>query len=118
MRIRVPLVVATTADVELAETLILEAVRACPRVLRTHPAAAWLTELGEAGIGFEIRFWISDPEEGLANVRSDVLKRVWKLFKEHGVELPNRGERDLRLRDTAELRALTEAIGERGTDRE
>jgi small-conductance mechanosensitive channel len=110
VRIKVPVVVASTTDVELAEKLMLEAMLDCPRVIRTRPTAAWITELGEAGIAFEIRFWINDPEEGLANVRSDVLKLVWKQFKDHGIELPNRAERDLSLRDTPELRALIEAL--------
>lgn len=110
VRIKVPVVVASTTDVELAEKLMLEAMLDCPRVIRTRPTAAWITELGEAGIAFEIRFWINDPEEGLANVRSDVLKLVWKRFKDHGIELPNRAERDLSLRDTPELRALIEAL--------
>jgi small-conductance mechanosensitive channel len=110
VRIKVPLVVASTTDVELAEKLMLEAMLECPRVIRTRPSAAWITELGEAGIAFEIRFWINDPEEGLANVRSDVLKLVWKRFKDHGIELPNRAERDVSLRDTPELRALIEAL--------
>jgi small-conductance mechanosensitive channel len=121
VRIKVPVVVAPTADVELAEKLMLEAILACPRVLRTQPPAAWITELGEAGIAFEIRFWINDPEEGLANVRSDVLKLVWKRFKENGIELPNRAERDLSLRDTPALRELIEALRARdardGSDR-
>jgi small-conductance mechanosensitive channel len=110
VRIKVPVMVATTTDVELAEKLMLEAMLECPRVIRTRPTAAWITELGEAGIAFEIRFWINDPEEGLANVRSDVLKLVWKKFNEHGIALPNRAERDLHLRDTPELRALIEAL--------
>jgi small-conductance mechanosensitive channel len=113
VRIKVPLILASTTDVELAEKLMLEAMLECPRVIRTRPTAAWITELGEAGIAFEIRFWINDPEEGLANVRSDVLKLVWKRFKDHGIELPNRAERDVSLRDTPELRALIEALRER-----
>jgi small-conductance mechanosensitive channel len=112
VRIKVPVMVATTTDVELAEKLMLEAMLECPRVIRTRPTAAWITELGEAGIAFEIRFWINDPEEGLANVRSDVLKLVWMKFNEHGIALPNRAERDLHLRDTPELRALIEALRE------
>jgi len=112
VRIKVPLVVASTTDVELAEKLMLEAMLECPRVIRTRPTAAWITELGEAGIAFEIRFWINDPEEGLANVRSDVLKLVWKRFKDHGIELPNRAERDLHLRDTPALQALIAALRE------
>jgi small-conductance mechanosensitive channel len=114
VRIKVPVMVATTTDVELAEKLMLEAMLECPRVIRTRPTAAWITELGEAGIAFEIRFWINDPEEGLANVRSDVLKLVWMKFNEHGIALPNRAERDLHLRDTPELRALIEALRENG----
>ena len=112
VRINVPVVVATNTDVEQAEELMLEAVLACPRVLRTYQPAGWITELGEAGIAFEIRFWINDPEEGIANVSSDVLKLVWQRFRKHGIELPNRAERDLSLRDTPELRELIAALRE------
>ena len=110
VRIRVPLTVAPNADLELAERLMIEAARATPRVLELPKPAAWLMELHEAGATFEIRVWINDPEEGLASVRSDVLKRVWKLFQEHGVELPNRAEREIDLRATAALRELIEAV--------
>ncbi|HEY6814332.1 MAG TPA: mechanosensitive ion channel domain-containing protein, partial [Croceibacterium sp.] len=110
VRIRVPVTVASTTDVELAERLMLDAVLACPRVLRTHKPAAWITQLGENGISFEIRFWISDPEEGLANVRSDVLKLVWKRFMENGIELPNRAQRDVRLVDDKALGELIAAL--------
>src|SRR5262249_19047973 len=96
-------------DVELAEKLMLEAILDCPRVLRTQQPAAWITELGENGIAFEMRFWINDPEEGLANVRSDVLKLVWKRFKEHGIELPDRTDRAPPWRDPPKWRGLTAA---------
>ncbi len=110
VRIRVPLTVAPNADLELAERLMIEAARSTPRVLEVPRPAAWLMELHEAGATFEIRVWINDPEEGLASVRSDVLKRVWKLFQEHAVELPNRAERQLDLRETPGLQALIAAI--------
>lgn len=112
VRIRVPLTVAPDADLELAEQLMIAAAKDTPRVLEVPRPAVWLMELQEAGATFEIRVWINDPEEGLASVRSDVLKRVWKLFQEHGVELPNRAERQLDLRDTPALRALIAAIRE------
>src|SRR5690554_6260002 len=104
VRIRVPLTVAPNADLRLAERLMLEAARGTARVLDTPPAAVWLLELSEVGAKFEIRVWINDPEEGLANVRSDVLKRAWELFQEHGVRLPNRALREVELRDSAALR--------------
>jgi len=118
VRIRVPVVVSPTCDLELAEKLMLEATHAAARVLDSRPAAVWLTEFAEAGMAFEIRFWIDDPEEGLASVRSDILKRVWKLFRENGIELPDPAQRNVSLRDLDELRdelrALTAAIARQG----
>jgi small-conductance mechanosensitive channel len=89
---------------------MLQAARAVPRVLQTPPPAVWLTEIAEGGVTFEIRIWINDPEEGLTNVRSDVLKEVWRLFQQDGVELPNRAQRDISLRDTKILRELIDAL--------
>ena len=115
VRMKVPLVVAPTSDLELAERLMLEAASDVPRVLK-HPApAVWITEIAEEGVTFEIRIWINDPEAGLASVRSDVLKRVWRLFQQDGVELPNRALREVTLREAAELRELIEALRERAT---
>ena len=112
VRIRVPLIIAAGSDVDLAERLMLEAATSSPRVLRSPPPAVWLTAIAEDGLAFEIRFWIEDPEEGLTNVRSDILKRVWHLFQQDGVELPNRALRDLTLRDSATLRELIAALRE------
>lgn len=110
VRIRVPVVVAPSSDIDLAETLMLQAAREAPRVLKTPPPAVWLTQVAEEGVSFEIRVWIDDPEEGLASVRSDVLKRVWRLFQQDGVELPNRAQREITLRDTPALRELIAAL--------
>jgi small-conductance mechanosensitive channel len=110
VRIRVPLTISATSDVDLAERLMLEAAAASPRVLDNPRPTVWLTEIAEAGLTFEIRFWIDDPEEGLTNVRSDILKRVWHLFQQDGVELPNRSQRDLNLRDSAALREVLAAL--------
>jgi small-conductance mechanosensitive channel len=110
VRIRVPVIIAPTSDLELAEKLMLEAARASPRVLDKPPPAAWLTEVTEAGVAFEIRVWIDDPEEGLASVRSDILKRLWKLFQQDGVELPDRAQRNLYLQDSEQFQQLVAAI--------
>jgi small-conductance mechanosensitive channel len=112
VRIRVPVTISPNCDLELAEKLMIEAAIACPRVLRTRPPAVWLLEFAEAGMLFEIRLWINDPEEGLASVRSDVLKGVWRLFKEHGVQLPDPAQRNLYLKQTEELRELIAALRE------
>ena len=43
---------------------------------------------GDSGIELELRFWIADPQEGVNNVRSDVNRSIWRLFREHGITIP------------------------------
>lgn len=87
VRVKVVVNIAYHNDVELAEKLMLEATKAAPRVLE-HPApAVRLVSLGDNGINYEIRLWIDDPEDGIGNVRSDVLKGVLTRFQENGIRL-------------------------------
>jgi small-conductance mechanosensitive channel len=43
---------------------------------------------GDSGFELELRFWISDPQEGVNNVRSDVNRSIWQLFRENGIVIP------------------------------
>jgi small-conductance mechanosensitive channel len=36
----------------------------------------------------ELRFWIADPEGGVNNVRSDVNRLIWRLFRESKITIP------------------------------
>jgi small-conductance mechanosensitive channel len=45
-------------------------------------------QFGDSGMDIELRFWISDPENGVNNVRSDVNRAIWRLFREHGITIP------------------------------
>ena len=36
----------------------------------------------------ELRFWIRDPENGIAKVRSAVRMAIWDAFKANGIEIP------------------------------
>ena len=40
------------------------------------------------GLDLELRFWIADPEAGVNNVRSDVNRAIWRLFKEQNITIP------------------------------
>lgn len=110
VRVRVALMVAYGTDLDLAESLMLQASRESARVLTNPAPATWITEFAGIGIAYEIRIWINDPEEGLANVRSDVLKRCWKLFQENGVILPNANQREVGLRDLEAIREMVEGV--------
>ena len=58
------------------------------RVLKTPSPRCNLMEFGDNSINFDLRFWINDPSNGSANVRSDVMMAVWEMFEEMGVEVP------------------------------
>src|SRR3546814_2465310 len=85
------------ADIVKAEDLMLEAARDVKRVLAAPPPTAWLDSYGENSVNFIIHCWITDPEEGTGNVRSAVLKNLWHLFHENGIEIPF-PQRDISLR--------------------
>ncbi|QYU66910.1 mechanosensitive ion channel [Leptolyngbya sp. 15MV] len=117
VRVKAPVGVAYDTDIELAERLMFEAVRDVPRVLPGSEPRVLLMGFGDSSIDFEIRFWISDPEEGISSVRSEVLKRVWRLFQENGIEIPF-PQRDLNLRNNEQFENLIAAISQRIEPRE
>jgi len=88
VRVKIPVTVAYGTDIDMAESLMVAAARAVKRVHNDPSPSVWLKAFGDNAIEFEIQCWIDDPEEGVGNVRSDVLKQVWHLFREHGVEIP------------------------------
>ena len=112
VRIQVQVGIGYDSDMELAERLMLEAARAAKRVLQTPPPTVWWSGFGENSVDFTIHCWINDPEDGVGNVKSDVLKHLWALFKEHGVELPF-PQRDLNLKQSEALDRVIAALGER-----
>lgn len=80
--------IAYEADPHLAIRLAEEAAKDVPRVLTEPVPRALLMEFGDSSIDIELRFWIKDPVNGTANVRSDVMLRIWDLFKENEIEIP------------------------------
>jgi small-conductance mechanosensitive channel len=88
VRISIPVGIAYDCDVRLAQRLMIDAATASPRVLDSPKPVVWMTGFGESSIDHEIRIWIRDPEAGLGSVRSEILNRVWDLFKENGVQVP------------------------------
>ena len=109
VRIQVPVSISYNSDIVKAEALMLEAARGVKRVLTVPPPSVWLDSFGESSVKFTIHCWIKDPEEGTGNVRSGVLKNLWHLLRENGIEIPF-PQRDLNLRQSDGLRELIEVL--------
>lgn len=98
VRVRIPVGVSYKCDMALAQQLMMQAAKEPSRVLKSPEPRVWMTKFGDSAVEFEIRLWILDPEEGVGSVRSEVLNRIWMLFKENGIEIPF-PQRDLHLKD-------------------
>jgi small-conductance mechanosensitive channel len=88
VRLKLPIRVSYKDDPEIAMKLLLQATHGHPRILHEPTPVARLMGFGDHGIELELRFWIPDPQEGVNNVRSDVNRRIWRLFKDNGLTIP------------------------------
>lgn len=101
IRLKLPVGVSYGSDVRLVMRLMAEAARVSDRVLDNPAPVVLLVGFGDSSVDFELRFWISDPQNGLQNVKSEIYLAIWDKFKEHGVEIPF-PQRDVHLRSGLE----------------
>jgi small-conductance mechanosensitive channel len=107
--VTIPISVAYGSDIDMVEELLLEASATVPRVLTDPPPSVALVTLGPSAIEMAVSCWINDPENGIAGIRSGVLKNAWHLFRERGVEIPY-PQQDVHLRDSDGIRRLAQAL--------
>jgi small-conductance mechanosensitive channel len=88
VRIRLPVMVSYQDDPELALQVLLDAAAHHPRILKDPGPVSRLMSFENYGMRVEVRFWIRDPMNGVNNVRSDVNREIWRLFKKHGITIP------------------------------
>jgi len=105
VRIRLPVVVSYDDDPEVALKLLFSACEHHPRILRDPPPVTRLMAFEDYGMRLEVRFWIADPMNGVNNVRSDVNRAIWRIFRDNGVKIPV-AQRELRMLDRAPPRIL------------
>lgn len=88
VRLKLPVRVSYRCDPEKALAVLLQAAQDQPRILRDPAPVARMMGFNDYGFDLELRFWISDPQEGVNNVRSDVNRAIWRLFKENDIVIP------------------------------
>ena len=88
VRLKLPIRVSYRDDPELALQTLLAACEGQKRVLRDPAPVSRLMHFSDSGIELELRFWIADPQEGVNNVRSEVNRAIWRLFKENKLTIP------------------------------
>ena len=96
VRIRLPVMISFHDDPEVALQVLVDAATNHPRILKDPGPVSRLMSFENYGMRVEVRFWIRDPMNGVNNVRSDVNREIWRLFKKNGITIPVQ-QHDVRL---------------------
>jgi small-conductance mechanosensitive channel len=75
-------------DVEPLMAEMAQAVQALPRILAAPPVGVRLSSFAADGLELTVFYWIGDPENGTANLRSEVNLSILRLFNARGIEIP------------------------------
>jgi small-conductance mechanosensitive channel len=76
------------SDPHVVRRIVREAVASLDRVLQHPQPVCHLVNFGESSLDFVVRFWISDPEQGVTNIRGEVLLAIWDVLREKGIKIP------------------------------
>ena len=88
VRLATQVAVAYGTNLERALAILVDAAMAQSRVLADPPPRGLVTAFADSGVMLEVGYWIADPEEGVAGVKSDIHLAIWKGFKAEGIEIP------------------------------
>jgi small-conductance mechanosensitive channel len=88
VRLKIPIGIGYASDIQQAMGLMLEAAAEVDRILTDPQPACLLMGFGENSVDFQLRVWIHDPQNGVHNVKSQILLGVWERFQKHGIDLP------------------------------
>jgi small-conductance mechanosensitive channel len=86
---RVPVSIAHASDLDKAIDLCIAAARTTDRVLADPAPNCLVHTLGPNSIDLLVLFWIHDPKNGILNIRSALLKKIWEDFKKAGIQVPH-----------------------------
>lgn len=86
--VTMPIQVSYESDLDVAMAIVKGAANSQIRILKTPSANVQIKGFGESGIDLNLAFWIADPEEGHANLQSDLYLEIWREFKKHGIVVP------------------------------
>lgn len=97
VRLRMPFGISYRNDPRAAMALAIEAAGEVARVLKDPAPACNLMAFGASAFELELRIWIDDPQNGVANVKSDVYLRLLDKLRASGIEIPY-DQRDVHVR--------------------
>lgn len=103
VRVKTTIGVSYDSDLDKAIELCLKACEGEDRILdlKNHKPISYIEQFGDSAVQIHLSFWINDPENGMANLRSKILIKIWRLFKEHNIKIPF-PQRDIHIKSLPE----------------
>ncbi len=108
VRLEIPIGVSYDSDPHEVRRIVREAAVQPARVDETTAPVCHLTGFGDSSLDFLLRFWIRDPQNGVVNIKGEVLLAVWDALKANGIEIPY-PHRHLVLRDPIRIDGIRTA---------
>jgi potassium efflux system protein len=95
-RVVIPVGIAYGSDVDLAQKVMIETVKATPMVLEDPEPSVLMVGFGDSSLNFSIRIFVSELSNRLP-VTHNLHFRLVKALSEHGIEIPF-PQRDIHIR--------------------
>lgn len=77
-----------STDLNQVRDILIAVARQHKRIVQDPGPRVLITNFGDNGIDLFLRYWITDPENGLRPVISDLYWGVWEEFKKAGITIP------------------------------
>jgi small-conductance mechanosensitive channel len=88
VRLKVPFGIAYDSNVREALGFAEAAASGVDRVLSEPAPTGRMVGFGDSAIDLELRVWIRDPRDGVANVKSEIMLNILDALRENAVEIP------------------------------
>jgi len=105
IRLALPLGISYGSDLKKAISLAISAAMGINRILKVPEPKCFLIEFGDSTVNLQLRVWINDPRNGIANVKNAVLLMVWDRFHENGIEIAF-PQRDLHIKGAVPVKVI------------
>ncbi len=105
VRLKIPIGISYESDPSKAITLCFEAAKEAGRILEEPKPNVLMKGFGDSSVDLEMRVWINDPQNGVSNIKSEILLNVWEKFHKHGIGIPY-PQRDLHIKSPGALNVV------------
>ncbi|GAB5412133.1 MAG: hypothetical protein ChlgKO_12470 [Chlamydiales bacterium] len=88
IRMEIPFKVSYESDLILLEKILVEIADTTLRVLKNPSPSVRFTSLIDNAVELKLYYWVADPDKGVNEIRSDMIRRIWKAFRENNIKIP------------------------------